>query len=436
VSSVSPAGSATTGSWTVYHGDAAGSGAARGIASVDTNSPHWTSPSLNGELYGEPLVEGNDVYVATETNFVYALSATTGTIVWSRQVAAPVPSSALPCGNIIPNVGITGTPVIDPARHEIFVVADEMLANHPHHVLVGLSLATGALLFRHDVDPPGSDPAALLQRTGLNLDRGRVVLALGGNYGDCASYQGRVIAVDESGGAQTTFTVDAAPGESQGSVWMGGAAPVVDASGNVWVSTGNGSVHTTGERYDDSDGVLELTPSMHLIQFYAPSNWAANNAADLDMSTAPVLLGAGRVVLAGKSGIAYLLNQAHLGGIGHDLSSIGVCNANIDGGSATVGSTVFLPCQSGVVALRVGPGAQLHVLWQNAVSTGPAIYAAGLVWTIGQDGVLYGLDPSTGAIRQTANVGTIINHFPTPSVGDGLMLVPTANHVTAFVASS
>jgi len=435
LSSTTLAQSATNDSWTVYHGDAAGSGVATGFTSVDTSSAHWTSPALNGELYGEPLVAGNDVYVATETNYVYALSATNGTILWSRQVAAPVPSSALPCGNIIPDVGITGTPVIDPARHELFVVADEMLAKSPHHVLVGLSLATGAPMMRRLVDPPGSNPAALLQRTGLNLDRGRVVFAMGGNYGDCASYQGRVIAVAANGASQLTFTVDAATGDSQGSIWMGGAAPVVDHSGDVWVSTGNGSVHSAGQRYDDSDGVLELSASMRLIQFFAPSDWPANNAADLDMSTAPVLLGASRVVLAGKSGIAYLLNQTRLGGIGHDEASLSVCNANIDGGSATVGGVVFLPCESGLVGLRVGPGATLHVLWQSAASTGPAIYAAGLVWSIGQDGVLYGLSPTTGAIKQSTSVGTIINHFPTPSVGDGLLLVPSADHVTAFSAS-
>ncbi|MFZ1061902.1 MAG: PQQ-binding-like beta-propeller repeat protein [Acidimicrobiales bacterium] len=435
VSLTGTAHAATGGSWTVYHGNAAGTGVATGVKSVDTSSPRWTSPALNGELYGEPLVDGDDVYVATETDYVYALSALNGRVLWSRQVGAPVPSSSLPCGDIVPDVGITGTPVIDPARHELFVVADELVSASPHHVLVGLSLATGALMTRRTVDPPGSDPAALLQRTGLALDDGQVVFGFGGNYGDCSSYQGRVVAVAEDGASQETFTVDSAKGDSQGAVWMGGAAPVVDAAGHVWVSTGNGSVRQARDPYDDSDGVLELSSSMHLIQFFAPSDWPANNAADLDMSTAPVLLGDSRVVLAGKSGIAYLLNQSHLGGIGHDETSLQVCSANIDGGSAEVGSTIFLPCESGLVAVRTGPGATLHVLWQNAVSTGPAIYAAGLVWTIGQDGVLYGLRPSTGSVVQSANVGAVINHFPTPSVGDGLLLVPTADHVVAYAAS-
>jgi hypothetical protein len=71
-------------------------------------------------------------------------------------------------------------------------------------------------------------------------------------------------------------------------------------------------------------------------------------------------------------------------------------------------------------------------MWRSANGGGPPIVAAGLVWTIGSDGVLYGLSPATGAVRQHATVGTSTNHFPTPSVGNGLLLVPTADRVIAF----
>ncbi|MGA2294816.1 MAG: hypothetical protein ABSG24_06275, partial [Acidimicrobiales bacterium] len=67
---------------------------------------------------------------------------------------------------------------------------------------------------------------------------------------------------------------------------------------------------------------------------------------------------------------------------------------------------------------------------------GPPLLAAGLVWTIGQNGVVYGLDPNTGEVRQQASIGAVANHFPTPSVGDGLFLVPGAYRVVAFPASS
>jgi outer membrane protein assembly factor BamB len=155
------------------------------------------------------------------------------------------------------------------------------------------------------------------------------------------------------------------------------------------------------------------------------------------MTTVPVLLHDGQVILAGKSPRTYLLNGAHLGGIGHpEAITTGVCSNDIDGGSAVVGTTVFLPCLNGPVAVRVGTSpASLRVLWNASVGGGPPIYAAGLVWTIGQNGTLYGLNPSTGAVRQQATVGVPANHFPTPSVGDSLLLAPSATRVVAFHAS-
>jgi LPXTG-motif cell wall-anchored protein len=376
--------------------------------------------------------------VATENDTVYALSTSTGAVVWQAHIASPVPSSSLPCGDIAPVVGITGTPVIDPVRREIFVVADELVNGESAHVLVGLNAATGAVELTQNVDPPGASPTALLQRTGLTLDAGRVVFGMGGNFGDCAAYRGRVVSVSETGGTPDYFTVDAAAGETQGAVWMGGAAPTVDSSGNIWVSSGNGSVHSTGQPYDDSDSALELSPSLGLLQYFAPTNWPQNNAADLDMSMAPALLSDGQVVLAGKSRIVYLLNGSHLGGIGGQEASLGsACGDDIDGGSAVVGTTVYLPCVRGTVAVQTAADpATLTVLWNSGTGGGPPIVAAGLVWTIGQNGILYGLDPATGAVRQQASVGVPVNHFPTPSVGDGLLLAAAADRVVAFSASS
>jgi len=424
------------GSWTVYHGDLAGSGVARSVPGVDTSARAWTSPALDGELYGEPLVSGGRVFVATENDTVYALSAGSGKIVWSRHLASPVPSGSLPCGDIAPTVGITGTPVIDQARGEIFVVAAEVVSQRPAHVLVGLAVATGRVELTTNVDPPGADTAALLQRTGATLAGGRVVFGFGGNDGDCASYRGRVVAAPETGGKPAIFTVDGADGQSQGAVWMGGGAPAVGHGGHVFVGAGNGSVHDASQPYDDSDSVLELTPSMHLVQYFAPRSWATDNAQDLDMSIEPALLPSGQVLLTGKSRIAYLLDGAHLGGVGGEQAARrGVCGSDIDGGTAVLGSTVYLPCTGGVTAVRVStspPG--LRVLWSSRSAGGPPIVAAGLVWTIGQDGELYGLDPATGRVRQQAPIGQPANHFPTPSVAAGLLLAPSANRVVAFRA--
>ena len=436
-------GPAGPGSWTVYHGDPAGEGVAPPVTAVDTKAPVWTSPAVDGQIYGEPLVYAGHVFVATENDTVYALSAATGAVTWSTHLGVPVPAGSLPCGDITPTVGITGTPVIDRSRNEVFVVADQLASGKPTHTLVGLSTASGTIEMSQDVDPPGADPAALLQRTGLALDAGQVVFGMGGNYGDCASYRGRVVAVPETGGTPRDFTVDAAPGESQGAVWMGGAAPVIDGRGEVWVAAGNGSVSSAKDGYDDSDSVLELSSSLRLLQFFAPSTWPTDNAQDLDMSAAPALLPDGQVILAGKSRIVYLLNGAHLGGIGGQQATLGdashaiagsACGNDIDGGSAVVGMTVYLPCTSGIVAVRATsspPG--LHLLWSSGTGGGPPIVAAGLVWTMG-NGVLYGLDPATGRVRQQAAIGVPANHFPTPSVADGLLLAACAQNVVAFAA--
>jgi outer membrane protein assembly factor BamB len=438
VASTHPPARHSVPSWTVYHDDPAGSGVAVGVGSVDTTARAWTSPTLDGQLYGEPLVSGDRVYVATESDTVYALSAATGAIAWSTQLGTAVPSKVIGCSNINPSVGITGTPVIDASRNEIFVVADEMKNGKPAHMLTGLNTASGQVELSEDVDPPGQPPAYILQRTGLTVDDGHVYFGFGGNADMCGFYRGRLVSVPEAGGTPHFFTVAARPGDIRGAIWMGGAAPAVGADGDLWVATGPGTLYSARHAYDDSDGVLEISPSLHLLQFFAPADWAVNDADDLDMSIEPVLLPDGQVVLTGKNTIVYLLNGRHLGGIGKQQAQLGpVCTTNIDGGSADSGMTVYLPCLNGIVAVKAtsSPPA-LRLLWNSGTGGGPPIVAGHLVWTISQNGRLYGLDPATGKIRQQAAVGVPANHFPTPGIGAGLMLVPGAQNVIAFRASA
>ena len=140
----------------------------------------------------------------------------------------------------------------------------------------------------------------------------------------------------------------------------------------------------------------------------------------------------------GKSRIVYLLNGSSLGGIGGQEAAVGgACGDDIDGGVAVVGTTVYLPCVRGTIAVAATTSPdQLRLLWSSSVGGGPPIVAAGLVWTIGQNGVLYGLNPSTGAPQEQATIGVPANHFPTPSVGEGLLLAPAADRVVAFSAPS
>ena len=429
------ASASTVTTWSVYHGDAAGSGVAAGSTTFHGVTKAWTSRGLSGQIFGEPLVANGEVIVATETDAVYALNVSTGKVLWSKRVGVAVPAKQLPCGDIRPKVGITSTPVIDTTRSEVYVVADEWAHRTISHHLVGLSLSTGAVLLDEVVDPPGTTPAAQLQRAALTLDGGSVIISSGGNAGDCPTYHGWVASVPESGGALNTFEIDPSPGNDQGAIWMGGAAPTIDGSGNIWVASGNGS-NTSGSNPDYSDSVVELSSSLVPLHTFTPSTWATDNGNDLDLgSMAPALLPGGEVFQAGKSQTAYLLDQSALGGVGGQQAELpSFCGADVDGGSAVVGSVVYTPCLQGVEAVSVQTGPpSMTELWQTSTAGGPPIVADGLVWTVSHGrGVLYGLDPATGNEVVHFPLGAVANHFPTPSAADGVVLVASSTKVHAF----
>src|SRR6266545_1342768 len=157
-SSASPSATesaASAGDWPAYHHDAARSGASSDQAKLGKVHKAWSSPALDGAVYAQPLVVGSRVYVATEANSVYALSASSGKVVWRRNVGTPVSGGSLPCGNISPS-GITSTPVIDGAASRIYALAFQR--SGPHHELYALDLASGAISWHRAVDPPGLSP--------------------------------------------------------------------------------------------------------------------------------------------------------------------------------------------------------------------------------------------------------------------------------------
>ncbi len=405
----------------------------------------WTSPVLDGQLYGEPLVADGRVVAATENDTVYVMAANSGHILWSRHLASAVPSRYLPCGDISPEVGITGTPVIDLARHEIFVDADTLISGPPasggveaSHRLFGLDLFTGKVELDEAAMPnAGEDQLAQLQRPGLALDDGSVVIAYGQNAGDCPGpngpAHGYVVAIPETGGPLHYFQIGS--GRDRGAVWMGGSSPVVDPHGNVYVASADGYDLGAGQRYDDSDAVLELSPTMHLESVFYPKDWQMLSADDLDLGTGDPMLVDGFVFQVGKTDIAYLLRQGHLGGKEGEVASLPMCSGDPDGGRALEGSVVYVPCPNGVTAVKVSTKAPyLKQLWtDNDGAGGGPIIADGLVWTIGGDNAVHGLDPANGDQVVSIPFGAYVNHFPTPSVGDGLLLLPGADKVFAFM---
>ncbi len=425
--------------WTTFDHDQLRTGVDSSGDSFTPSTPAWTSPTFDGQLYGQPLVYGGRVFAATENDTVYALAADSGQVLWSSHLGTPFTKASVPglCGNITPTVGITGTPVIDPSRSEIFVVATEAASlngspNAAHH-LIGLSTYTGLVMLDEVIDPAGTNPAYQLQRVSLGLTQGRVIAGFGGNSGDCGPYHGQVVSAPEDGSTSSVFTVANQTGDSQGAVWMGGAAPSIDAEGNVWVATGNSAHHSSGDAYDQSDSVLKLSPTMQLLDSWAPTSWYSDNASDLDLgSGAPALLPNGLAFEVGKSQTAYVLNQSSLGGVGAPVASTaGFCFS--DGGSADLNGTLFVPCGNGVHAVTVTSSAP-SASWTAAAPSakGSPIVAGGLVWTIG-GGTLYALSASTGAVTQSFSIGSSPSSFPSPSAADGLVLAPSSTQIHAFV---
>jgi outer membrane protein assembly factor BamB len=440
-----PAASGFGSNWTTYHGNAEATGAVAANSKLLPSRRAWTSAALDGQLYGEPLVAEGRIVAATENDTVYVMAANNGHILWSRHLATPVPSRYLPCGDISPEVGITGTPVVDLARQEVFVDADTLIGGPPAsggvealHRLFGLDLFTGKVELDEPAMPnAGEDQLAQLQRPGLALDDGSVVIAYGQNAGDCPGpngpAHGYVVAVPVTGGPLRYFQIGS--GRDRGAVWMGGSSPVVDPHGNVYVASADGYDLGAGQRYDDSDAVLELSPTMHLESVFYPKDWQMLSADDLDLGTGDPMLVDGFVFQVGKTDIAYLLRQGHLGGEEGEVASLPMCSGDPDGGRALEGSVVYVPCPNGVTAVKVSTKAPyLKKLWtDNDGAAGGPIIAAGLVWTIGGDNAVHGLDPANGDQVVSIPFGAYVNHFPTPSVGDGLLLLPGADRVSAFM---
>jgi polyvinyl alcohol dehydrogenase (cytochrome) len=432
-------------SWTTYHGTAEATGVQAAPTKLRPSRRAWTSSKLDGQLYGEPLVADGRVVAATENDTVYVMSTRSGRILWSRHLAKPVPAADLPCGDISPVVGITGTPVIDSKRHEVFVDADTLIHGpaasggvEASHRLFGLDLFTGKVELDERAMPnAGEDELAQLQRSGLALDHGRVVIAYGQNFGDCPGPNGPahgfVVSIPETGGPLDYFQVG--KGRDRGAVWMGGSSPVIDPHGNVYVASADGYDLGPGQPYDDSDAVLELSPTMHLKSIFYPKDWQKLSNLDLDLGTGDPALVNGFVLQVGKSDTAYLLRQGHLGGKEGEVTSLSVCHGNPDGGHAVEGSVVYLPCPNGVTAVKVSTNRpHLKQLWTaNDGAAGPPVIADGLVWTIGTDNAVHGLNPANGREVVSIPFGASANHFPTPSVGDGLLLLPGTDQVFAFV---
>jgi outer membrane protein assembly factor BamB len=404
--------------WPTYHATLARTG-------VDTTSPGlsgfhrtWTH-QFDGQVYAEPLAVGSRVYVATENNTVYALNAQSGHVAWKRHLGTPVQASTLPCGNIEPVTGITGTPAI--SGGSLYVTA---FLSGSRHVLFGLRLHGGKIRLKRNVDAPGSDPRVHQERSALSVANGRVYVPFGGLYGDCGNYKGRVVSVKTRGKPKRrVFTVGV---HREGGIWAPSGA-AVDGAGNLFVVTGNGDA-TSG--FDYGNSVIRLTPKLKQADFYRAPNSPQLNQSDTDLgSVGPTLLGNDRLFVVGKEGLGILLSASHLGGTGGQLFSQNVCGGAF-GGLAYQAPFVYVPCTGGLYALRLS-GNSFNTAWHTGSSAGPPIVAGGVVWTIDSGATLHGYAADTGAPVVSVDLGSV-GHFPTPAAGGGRLFAPADRQVIAF----
>ncbi len=420
---------AAAGDWPEYHADDGHSGAVAAPQLVPAHAA-WTSPALDGDVYGEPLYADGLIFAATTNDTVYGLDPATGAVRWSTHVGSPVPLSGLPCGDVDP-LGILSTPVVDEFLQRVFVVAEEQTRVGVQHELVGLDTATGSIQVRRVVDPPGMNVITQQQRGALLLDQGRVIVPFGGLDGDCGQYHGWLVGAnpDGSGGLYAFHT----PGNEAG-MWAAGG-PVVDAAGNIYVATGNGSSSTT---YDEGNSVLKLSPTLQLEDSFAEPNWAADNRADQDLgSAAPLLLGNNLLFVAGKPGTGYLLRTNHLGGAGGQVFSGDVGCASF-GADAWAPPVLYVSCDRGPVhAFTVDTNAATFTpRWQSDDTGGPPVVAGGAVWAEDAGGgTLRAIDTSSGHTVQSFRTGGA-DRFVTPMVAGDEVVVAAGPQLHAYAAAA
>jgi len=329
---------------------------------------------VDGAVYTQPLwVPGlsigggthNVIFVATQHDSLYAFDADANPCVkyWKVNLLdtlhggaageGPVPWQNVGFGyqDIQPEIGVTGTPVIDSATSTIYVVSkSENTATATFYQrLHALELATGNETFNAPVliaaSVPGIGDGSLggiisfntglqHQRAGLVLAGGRVYVAWAAHE-DRGPYNGWLISYSASNVQLQVAVFNTTPnGVSgpDGGIWAGGGAPAVDSGGDVYFSTGNGVFDEAPPppSHDYGDSILRLHPfvgstfngvNLNPVGWFAPFDQSTLAQFDTDLGSGAVVLlpdqsSAPTHLLAqlGKEGVVYLLDRDNMGG--------------------------------------------------------------------------------------------------------------------------
>jgi hypothetical protein len=461
--------------------------------------------SVDGKVDAQPLLltgvpiagQGtrNVLYVATEHASLYAFDSDSGAMLWRVSLlgAGETTSDGRGCSQVVPEIGITSTPVIDKTRGPngaIYAVAmSKNSAGAYFQRLHALDVTTGAELFggpravAASVSGTGAgssggtlafDPKQYEERSALLLLNGTIVTAWT-SHCDIDPYTGWIMAYDGSTLAQTAVLNVTANG-SRGAFWMAGSGPAADATGSVFLLDGNGTFDTTltasgfPNRGNFGNAFLKISTAggLSVADYFATFDTVAQSNADKDLGSGGTIVlpdlvdAAGQTrhlaVGAGKDGHVYVV----------DRDSMGEWNASSnqvyqDVAGALAGSVFSTPAYfNGVVyygasgdALKALPIANARVA-STASSrsvrtftypgTTPGISASGsangIVWAVenSNPAVLHAYDAAdlsrelynssqAAGGRDTFGSG---NKFITPTIANGRVFVGTQNSVAVF----
>jgi len=432
------------------------------------------SASVTGNVYAQPLfwhptgTANGEVIVVTESNQVSALNSVTGAKIWSVQLPASVPLSALGCGNVNPE-GIHGTPVINPTTGTLYLDALVEVNGVPNHTVYALSAATGQTLagWPLNVDTAMKTAGAKFEaftqgeRSGALIYDGKLYFTYAGRYGDCDPYYGTVIEINP---ATKSLVGQWQTRASGGGIWAQGG---ISSDGtSLFVTTGN----TMGANsWMDGEAIVKLKPglahSTNTADFFTPKDWLQLDESDLDLGGTEALpldiattggKTVPRVIAFGKDGNAYLANRTNLGGIGHQLATMPLSNTVIvtaptvyQTSTATMVAftnySAVAPCSGNVIMMiSIAPSgkAPISPAWCAAFNgLGSPILTTTdgtqnpIIWVVGAEGdnVLHGFNATTGKIifTGTKQLGGL-HHFQTLIEAEGRMYVAGDNTLYAY----
>jgi hypothetical protein len=318
------------------------------------------SCAVDGAAYTQPLwvparsVGGtvrNVILVATQHDSVYAFDADAAPCrqLWKADIIdtahggsageGPVPSADVGNGfkDIQPEIGVTGTPVIDPASGTLYVVSkSEGPPGTFHQRLHALDLASGGEKFSGPVTisatVPGTgdgssggnvafNPQTEHQRSAVSVSGGVVFIAWA-SHEDKDPYHGWIIGYNASTLARVAVFNASANGSRSG-IWMAGGAPAFDSAGNLYASTGNGTFDgdsTPGNDFGDTVLKIGTSAGLTVTDWFTPYNQDLLDNRDLDLGSSGVVVLPDQasspvhlLLASGKQGQFYLLNRDDMG---------------------------------------------------------------------------------------------------------------------------